>query len=600
MYESPKKRRTPTKNSQVEEDDDTLIKQNNFEVDLYDLSQEEVSNHDMNSEDEYDCLVARSVLVLRVKWSEPNSDAHLENWVNSLLDRTIISTQGESICLWEEYQVWPKELSYLDPYFRNSLGHDTNRASKQTKCQRINLTKEATNLIFPSPAIVPYEGDPIQVKIYKVEVVAFQLGQAVLNIHINWLDQVSLSLNGLCNCVFLSKHVCREPSVLVGWQLGTNFPKDPVDKYQRAFSKSVGKKLAGSIFGSKPVSLNFIGNWLLCPKKRDVNRPPEIIPNHLKRCYHQTVVVIDKEPSKRQLLEYIFQLMRAYGQNFNQPPLSNAPTLDTILNPRFNRFFGLSRSGTVSISWPIGTDTDLFEIKKWWKIFHGIYLILNNHVLGEKSVLMELSNLSANSGQLLRMLEEPDIKIEELYGIRTELFSLANLMTIYTLEMSYDDCGGLPEYVDFFNTLRKIQNIRLQRSKVREEINDVLGLVDNSFVEEQRRLDIRKRKKEKKEKQKRVLAEKVNEQKKQKRFEKMLGIVSSFTVPMVIVASIFGMNLDDLPTEVPFWPLLIITFFVSLILLLLFFVLSRKKINLKPWKQQLVHEEEEDEDDYLL
>eukprot|EP01130_Rhizamoeba_saxonica_P014895 TRINITY_DN657_c0_g1_i2.p1 TRINITY_DN657_c0_g1~~TRINITY_DN657_c0_g1_i2.p1 ORF type:complete len:293 (+),score=70.95 TRINITY_DN657_c0_g1_i2:1022-1900(+) len=292
--------------------------------------------------------------------------------------------------------------------------------------------------------------------------------------------------------------------------------------------------------------------------------------------------------------------MRAYGQNFNQPPLSNAPTLDTILNPRFNRFFGLSRSGTVSISWPIGTDTDLFEIKKWWKIFHGIYLILNNHVLGEKSVLMELSNLSANSGQLLRMLEEPDIKIEELYGIRTELFSLANLMTIYTLEMSYDDCGGLPEYVDFFNTLRKIQNIRLQRSKVREEINDVLGLVDNSFVEEQRRLDIRKRKKEKKEKQKRVLAEKVNEQKKQKRFEKMLGIVSSFTVPMVIVASIFGMNLDDLPTEVPFWPLLIITFFVSLILLLLFFVLSRKKINLKPWKQQLVHEEEEDEDDYLL
>lgn len=72
-------------------------------------------------------------------------------------------------------------------------------------------------------------------------------------------------------------------------------------------------------------------------------------------------------------------------------------------------------------------------------------------------------------------------------------------MTRYTLQMSSDDCGGLSEYLEFFSSLRKvcthtfaslisqIFRIKEQRAELRDEIQDVLALVESSYLEEQRK-----------------------------------------------------------------------------------------------------------------
>jgi len=49
--------------------------------------------------------------------------------------------------------------------------------------------------------------------------------------------------------------------------------------------------------------------------------------------------------------------------------------------------------------------------------------------------------------------------LPEMAKLRTELGSLAALMTRYTLQMSSDDCGGLSEYVEFFSSLRGVCSV---------------------------------------------------------------------------------------------------------------------------------------------
>jgi len=71
----------------------------------------------------------------------------------------------------------------------------------------------------------------------------------------------------------------------------------------------------------------------------------------------------------------------------------------------------------------------------------------------EKSILLELSNLSATAGNAL--LEKMGSLADMAEG-RRKLISLATLMTRYNLQMSADDCGGLGEYFEFFTCLRDV------------------------------------------------------------------------------------------------------------------------------------------------
>jgi len=75
--------------------------------------------------------------------------------------------------------------------------------------------------------------------------------------------------------------------------------------------------------------------------------------------------------------------INSLGQK-NRPPMNSTLTLGKVLVWRQNRHIGISKEGTVSISWPITACPDDFEVKQWYQKFLGVYLLLALHVHAEK------------------------------------------------------------------------------------------------------------------------------------------------------------------------------------------------------------------------
>src|SRR5690242_11811613 len=70
----------------------------------------------------------------------------------------------------------------------------------------------------------------------------------------------------------------------------------------------------------------------------------------------------------------------------NRPPPRSEMSLGKVLIWRINRYVGISREGTVCISWPLTQrreeyNTD-FEVSNWYQKFQGVYLMLELHVHG--------------------------------------------------------------------------------------------------------------------------------------------------------------------------------------------------------------------------
>jgi len=287
-----------------------------------------------------------------------------------------------------------------------------------------------------------------------------------------------------------------------------------------------------------------------------------------KRSYHHSIIVINKEPPEAKIKQFLYELCRATGQSRNIP--SNIT--DCILNQKLNRYISVTRSGTVSLSWPThGSD---FEITHWWKKFCGIYLLLDARVIGEKAILLELSRWSAETGALLSLLERSEIGLEELIQLRKELFELATLRTRYTIEMSSDDCGGIAEYYEYFSGLRQTFAIRSQRSELREEIHDVLAIVEHTYLEEQRKNNENQKKYLHNEKEREKEFVKLK-QKGQNTFQRVIGIITIFSLPYILIGGIFGMNLTDLPQPTFLAVILLCTGISVTFVILIYLVLTR-------------------------
>jgi Mg2+ and Co2+ transporter CorA len=85
--------------------------------------------------------------------------------------------------------------------------------------------------------------------------------------------------------------------------------------------------------------------------------------------------------------------------------------------------------------------------------------------------------------------------------------------------------------------------IRKQRAELREEIQDVLALIETNYNEEQQKMrNLEKQERLEAEARRRKI-EIQNEQYKA-RYERFVAIVSSFTIPLVLISGIWGMNLD--------------------------------------------------------
>jgi len=106
---------------------------------------------------------------------------------------------------------------------------------------------------------------------------------------------------------------------------------------------------------------------------------------------------------------------------------------------------------------------------------------------------------------------------------------------------------------------------------LREEIQDVLALVESSYLEEQRKfseMTTFNRKKEKK--QSKIRDERIAAN--NARFERIFVIVSFFTFPFMLMGGTLGMNFIDMPVELPFLPVLGVTLSFSTVLLIAFFL----------------------------
>jgi len=210
----------------------------------------------------------------------------------------------------------------------------------------------------------------------------------------------------------------------------------------------------------KPLSLRYFSHWLIGREHHHQQKInfDNFIDYTISRCYHHSTVVIKVKPSDEVLNEYLFYLRRAKGQ-INRPPLDSLKNknslLEKVLQIRLNRYIGMSREGTVSLSWPTSGEQSDAEVIRWPAQFQGIYLILSVHVHGEKLILSQLAKLSAITGNQLRWITGK-ASVKEMVRGRRELLSHVALVTQYTLQMSTDDCGGYTEYVQFFVSARKV------------------------------------------------------------------------------------------------------------------------------------------------
>lgn len=427
-----------------------------------------------------------------------------------------------------------------------------------------------------------------EVEMSSVELVMYPLGCGLLVFHLNWvpekLKDVPLTLAELRTWLFLVKFRHKVKKVFLGWTLGMQASQlahglddnkigrpNTTGRFFSSHLRSLGC-LGNSIYGDELLSLCTIGNWLLQLPHEDFYSPIRRISSGACANHH-TTVVLDREPDGDDLREYLFHLTRAFGQRNRPPPptVAERQRLDHVLVHRLNRYIGVSREGTVALSWPTDPSNQRFELHTWPKLFQGVYLILCLHARGEGSVLSELSNLSAAAAEHLHLeiLMEGE-SLEKLQRDRTYLRYLAVLLIKYSLGMSSDDCGGLSEYSHFFSTMRQVLRIPETRQEIREEIHDVLGIVEGGYLEEQRRqIQEEKRAQKKKERQRYKTYRDKDAQR--RRIEIILSIIGAIALPLVVVSGIWGMNLDDLP-DVSFWPLLGVTSGCSLVLLTILIV----------------------------
>lgn len=347
--------------------------------------------------------------------------------------------------------------------------------------------------------------------------------------------------------------------------------------------RSLGR-MAGAVYGEDPITLGSLGNWLvLLPDENPANPPPRI--NRGQRCHHHSTIVLQGAPPQQALSEYLFHLRRGFGQLNRPPPEGMDYGRDKILVHRKNRYIGLSREGTVCISWPTSAENRYFDVQTWPKLFQGIYLILGMQAHAESAVLSELGYLSMGQADMLRT----DTSFDEMEKYRFQLRELAAMMVRYTLSMSSDDCGGRSEYAHFFSDLRHVLGTPSAKQEIREQIDDVLAIVESQYMEEQKKIKRREMVEQMEQLVRKKESGKTKEAKR-RRFEIAVAAITAITLPILMAAGLFGMNVPNLP-EWDFWPLVGglvgISFLLLIVLLVLWWFAFRNKTKAKEQNRKI-------------
>ncbi len=193
------------------------------------------------------------------------------------------------------------------------------------------------------------------------------------------------------------------------------------------------------------------------------------IPRRISRfeyAQHYTYCTIEKALSAEKLGEHLFHIRRAHGlkAGLGEVTDASADSRDQVLHVRSNVAVGLAREGVVGLVWSSRTASS------FQKRFFGVYLALGLHCLSERVTLEKLSYLEALSSQVLPSATDRGLGMAKKEAARREIVALATSLVRYRTGMATDDCGGRPEYGEFFQILRSLYSISELKKELGEEV----------------------------------------------------------------------------------------------------------------------------------
>ncbi len=539
--------------------------------------------------DDPPCQTLRTALVLPFCFFpdvETDSPAVL---ANALLSRFVF---GEP--LWERTTV-SSDVSELSSQFRQLLGLGEQVATSP----RLRLTDVARMRLFGDARLWAdtKTGDFAGKKCEwtDIHLVIFPHG-AILSVTFDWLpggDGPPFTLSDLRNWIYVAKFRGVKVGVTRGWSFAQQPPL--VEEAAAARQKEeLGIKLYAALYGGSCVSLGTVANWLVKMPWDMASAVPRRI-SRFEYAQHYTYCMIEKALSAEKLEEHLFHIRRAHGikTGLGEVRAASSDSKDQVLHIRSNVAVGLAREGIVGLVWNSRTSSS------FQKRFFGIYMALALHCLSERVTLEKLSYLEALSSQFLPSATGTDERImgdskkSRKEEAREEIVALATSLVRYRTCMATDDCGGRPEYGEFFQVLRALYSIAELKKELGEEVHDMLAIVNGDWNEERRR----NKKKEMVWKIKRDELSKLISRTKDN--TKVLSDVTSnailgVTFPMMLGINLFSMNVLTLPFDFPWATVIIVSGcfsgFMLLVFLGVYYYFQRSLTALKKEKEELNRE----------
>lgn len=429
-----------------------------------------------------------------------------------------------------------------------------------------------------------------------VELVVFPIGVGALLFRLDWQPRGAqhLPATHLRHLVHVARTVVAEGGT-PGWRLD-GAPPPPTDGSAPPFpdpgapehGAALGPALVAALYGGACVDLRTVAAWLLTLPGDSEEAGMRRL-GRSRYAFHQTAVVLEGAPDPALATELLFHLRRGYDSEYAPPP---DPGRDVVLVPRANRMIGVAREGTASLSWVTEDANDPFETQDWpLRFTRGVYLVLALLVHAERGALSRLEELVAAQVSAVLRLKRPAgggdaSHADNVRAARDALRTLAVDMVQYTLSMTPDDTGAITEYDDFFDALNGVYGVKEMQAAVRDDLREVVSLVEATYhelqeirqheealaqaerlqaeqrerdaaaraVELQRAADEAKRQEEQtrlRNQRQQDLDErerhwKLNELR-DRRVQGLVAVAGGLTLPFVLVASVFGMEIRTLP-----------------------------------------------------
>jgi hypothetical protein len=508
------------------------------------------------------CTGATSVLMLPFSFW-PTEDKESPAVLAQMILSRQVELDGRLVDLWERSTL-PKESVELSVHFRELLG-----LSESSPVQRLRVRDEARKWLFGDSRLWAYtkSGDFVgkRCEWKDVQLLIFPHG-AIVSVTVDWLPQ-GFSLAELRSWIYVAKFRSVKVGLLRGWSFGQRKVTSQPARQQDI----LGTTLFAALYGGSCVSLGSVVSWLISLPGENIDETRTL---GFENCVHYTGASLNKPWN---------------------PDLEEDEYLpESVLWLRSTCVMELSLEEILGLEWgPLSLQ------KQFRRQLMGIYALLAQHCLSERTTLERLSYLAALVSRCLpspqRSEATDQMVVKDLPDkdmVRRELTALAMMLAKYSSSMSSDDCGGRTEFREFFAAVRRAYGVGLLKSELRSDLRDTLTMVesdrnDEIALNERREMLYKKH-------AHRISNRKTEIRQFQKRFFEIL-VYSSLAVamPFLVVCACFGMNNDDVPTYVPWGYVLLgcsVTSIFLFLVMLVTFMRDKPVLEMIHQEQNIVKE----------